>query len=254
MTPTLDDIRTAGETKVAQLLAAVDEHAKAILRDALRRYGRVQDIPDSAWAKVKEHYADNDRLAVAIMILAFEADLWTIGEMQRHGVRVSIPSFAPYSQQAEDSVKSLDGTVDTIRNRLTQAIKRSRLEGPGELGELTEDGIDEAISGVFTDERIKTIATDQTTGAISGGQIGARDRTVGEDGVAETVDGIRMTVSLIWRTEKDNLVCPDCRPMEGKPEEIWSLVFPEGPGDDAHPNCRCYLEVRAVPFVESDSE
>ncbi len=252
--PTLDQIRTAGEAKVERILADSDAEARRILKAALKQYGRVQDIPESVWQEIRDHYADNDRLAAAIILLYVAADDWTTQEIGKQGVGVTsdVP-MADYALRAAKQTQSLAGTVDTLRDRLARKIEDSRLTGPGAIGDLADNGINQALDDVFKAERIETIATDQTTAAMSAGQIGARDRAAGTDGAATNVDGQRVTIALVWSTESDYLVCPRCAPLEGQPEEIWSLVFPEGPGDDAHPNCRCSLEPQVIVASE-DSE
>lgn len=46
--------------------------------------------------------------------------------------------------------------------------------------------------------------------------------------------------SFIWRTDRDERVCPICGPLEGNHYE-WGEAPEGGPGQ-AHPNCRCYAE------------
>lgn len=249
--PSLEAIRQAGEEKLERILRDSDEEARKILRDALNQYGSLEAVPESVWRRIRDHYADNDALAAAILLLWVSADDWTASQLSDQGVAVrEAPPLASYAIAAAKQTRSLATTVDTIRDRLSRKIQDSRLTGPGGVGELTETGIDSALSDTFTPARRQTIAADQTTGAISGGQLGARDRLIGGDGAASGLGGQRMTIALIWRTERDNLVCARCSPLEGQPEEVWSQVFPEGPGPDAHPNCRCSLEPQAIAMME----
>lgn len=65
-----------------------------------------------------------------------------------------------------------------------------------------------------------------------------------------------------WITERDDRVCPLCRPLHMKVPDLWGLVLenalaPGGSraqaeviangGPPAHPNCRCYLRTQAEP-------
>ena len=65
-----------------------------------------------------------------------------------------------------------------------------------------------------------------------------------------------------WITERDDRVCPLCRPLHNKVPDLWGLVLenalaPGGSraqdeviangGPPAHPNCRCYLKTQAEP-------
>jgi hypothetical protein len=107
-----------------------------------------------------------------------------------------------------------------------------------------------AINDVLTDERRQGIATDSTTKAFSDGQKAARDRLGGDEAITDA--GQRVTIELYWVTEKDNRVCPTCKPYHDTPEAVWGQAFPDGPGPQVHPNCRCSL--RPVVVVQAPTE
>ena len=50
-----------------------------------------------------------------------------------------------------------------------------------------------------------------------------------------------LTYRRYWITERDDLTCPICGPLDGKPEEEWAGTEPP-----AHPNCRCATALRLV--------
>ncbi len=53
-----------------------------------------------------------------------------------------------------------------------------------------------------------------------------------------------MAEVLVWRTEEDELVCPECMALHGKREgDGWSSRLPPGSGGPPplHPNCRCWV-------------
>jgi HK97 family phage portal protein len=50
-----------------------------------------------------------------------------------------------------------------------------------------------------------------------------------------------LTYRRYWITERDDLTCPICGPLDGKPEEQWAGTEPP-----AHPNCRCATALRLV--------
>jgi hypothetical protein len=260
VTTTLDEIRADGERDLTALFASLDERHRRMLENAIGEYGTVRNIPDSFWAQLSEDIRtakdDENRTAAGILLLILaDSDEWTADQMARQGVRV--PALTPsemtdYSLAMAGRIDDLaNSSVKTLRNRLTRKAQDSQLTGPGEIGELTDEGLAQALDDVLTDSRIETIATDQTTQAITAGQRGAGDRVAGGEGAEAGAGGL--TVALIWRTEKDNLVCPRCAPLEGQPEEVWALVFPEGPGPDAHPNCRCSLEPQVVRATVTES-
>ncbi len=251
--PTLDDLREKAETNLQKVLAKLDKRHQALLRDAIKEYG--WNVPDIVWQKIRADQ-ENDELAAAILLVLTSSDEWTTAEINQQGVASRGYSRREYMNYAFDAQRRTrvlaDGTVDTLRNRVARKMQDEALSSRGKLGELTDEGIDETLAGIFTDQRRKTISIDQTTGGFTSGQRAAAERAeTGGDG-SEAGFGGQFTIALLWRTERDNLVCPRCAPLEGQPEELWSLVFPEGPGEEAHPNCRCWLEPTVVPVKDDE--
>ena len=253
--PTLDDLRTQGEAELEQILTKLDRRHRARVQAAIEQYGRVQDIPESFWKEL-QFEIENEQVA-AIMLLILAGDEWTTDSLERQGVqRVGRADQRGAALDAARQVqRTAAQTVDTLRGRLERKIEDAKASGPGDVGELTEEGIEEALDDVFTDERRQTIATDETTIALTKGQRAAGARGDG----ASTEAGQQVTIELIWSTELDRIVCPRCSPLEGTNEEVWGKVFPDGPGPEAHPNCRCSLLPRIIvqsPVTEStdDSE
>lgn len=252
--PTLEQLRANAEAKLEKLLAKLDERHKKQLRDAIQQYG--WNVPDSVWQSIQSDM-ENEEIAAAILLLMTSADEWTTDEISKQGVLAkgySRREFMGYAFDAQRRTQELAAqTTNTLRSRIQRKVQDSQLTGPGEVGSVTEDGIDETLDDVFTDQRRQTISIDQTTSGFSRGQMNAAERAdglesqggFGSDG-AQIPAGMKTTIELIWRTELDNLVCPRCRPLEGTTEDVWGIVFPEGPGNQAHPNCRCYLEPRVV--------
>lgn len=264
--PTLDDLRTAAEAKLKATLKKLDDHHRAMLRAAIERYGSVRGVPDSVWQSIVDDQESAEAAAVLLLLMK-SADEWTMSEFANLGVDVvplSDQGLGYYAVEAARRTRAMaEQATATTRDRLERKLQDSQLTGPGVVGELTSAGIDDALDDVFTDSRRDTTAADLTTSAFSHGQIGARDRQLGDDGKAPVRpiggDGAsltphqRVTLELTWRTERDNRVCPRCSPLEGTPESIWSLVFPDGPGSEAHPNCRCWLQPQViVDAVESN--
>lgn len=244
--PSLDAIRLSGEAKLDKLLAKLDKrHRKEVLNE-IEQVGSVREIPDSFWERIRSE--QETELVAALLVLILAGDEWTTNELRQQGViarGASDKTTVDYALSAAHRAQDIAATTtDTLRNRLARKIEDAALTGPGRLGEVTRAGAEQAADEVFTPERRGTIATDATTGSLSTGQRGAAER-IGGDG-ASTEAGQRVTIELIWRTEKDNRVCPRCSPLDGTNEEIWGKVFPNGPGPTAHPNCRCELEPRVI--------
>lgn len=250
---TLDTIRDAGERDIEALLKNLDDRHKALLRDAITKYG-VNNVPESVWGEVQQNMEEST--VAAILLLLMMADDWTTTEIEQAGAgrsRISDAQLNEYKRTAARHSRELSlQTTSTLRDRLTRKVQDQALTGPGEIGTATDMGVDVALDDVFTQSRRETIAIDTTTTAMSAGQRAAAERAkeaLGGDGTA-AADGIKTTIALIWRTEKDYLVCPRCSPLEGQPEEVWGRVFPLGPGPACHPNCRCELDIRVVLAAE----
>lgn len=91
---------------------------------------------------------------------------------------------------------------------------------------------DRKASEIFSPGRTEAIAITNTTEAISKGEGGFIGRTRLELG---------WQVTAIWQTEKDERVCPICRPLDGKPESYYAPLVGAPP---AHPRCRCWQTYR----------
>jgi hypothetical protein len=242
--PTLDAIREAGERDLQELLARLDARHRRILRDAIRRYGRVQNIPESVWEQIRSE-TESETVAL-LLLLMINADAWTAGEIKSQGGRIGGAGkggTAGYALTAAGRATRMSlQTTQTLRDRLARSVEQARLNtADGKLGELTDEGLEKSLDDVFTKARRETISTNETTGSITSGQRGATGRV-----------GQSVTVEMRWVTERDDRVCPRCSPLQDTPEEVWSLIFPEGPGEEAHPNCRC--ELRPVVVVEQPQE
>lgn len=241
----LAEIRSAAEADLTAALERLDAKHRAEVRDAIKEFGRVQNIPDYFWDRLKTEIA-TDESAVVLALIMLGGDAWTTDRYAQLGLPVrSVPTAAQYrADAAARQAFMADTTVDTLRQRLTRRIEDAIAGGPGKVGTLTDKGIDQALDDVFTKQRRETIATDQTTGALSKGQLTARERLRGGDGAATNDEGQSVTLELIWRTSGGENVCPRCSPLEGQPESVWGQVFPDGPGNEAHPRCACRLEPR----------
>lgn len=239
----LDEIRRNGEEEIAAILATLDERHQALLRDALRRYGSVENIPPSVWSQIQEE-TESELVAVALLLMLGGAG-YTNFELQTQGGRTSQPSLSRMGLlAARQATNAAANSATSLMKRITYALEQSRLDqNLGNIGDLTQEGIDKALADALDAARRKQIAIDQTTEAITTGQREAAG------GAGTTNDaGQRVTVEMRWQTERDDRVCPRCSPLQETPEEVWSKVFYNGPGADAHPNCRCWL--RAVVVVE----
>lgn len=246
----LEDIRRDGEEAIFALMQSLDERHREILRDALRRYGSVENIPLSVWGQIEED--TESELAALALLLMISGYGYTASELGEQGVRVRTPGASDLSrmglQAARQAQNAAVNSGVSLQKRITYQLEQARLDqNLGKVGDLTHEGIDKALQDALDEARRKQIAIDQTTEAITKGQQEAAD------GAGTTnAAGQKVTVEMRWQTERDSRVCPRCSPLHETPEEVWSKVFYDGPGVAAHPNCRCWL--RAVVVVEEEKE
>ena len=152
---------------------------------------------------------------------------------------------------------------------LAQSLGRSwaSAHARGLATDLTSNMRRELASGtdpyaVFGDTRVAVLAATEVTRAVSRAELDARranaraqgrpepeqkrtapDQMPGE--LAGPADGTSLLdvgdgLTALWITERDDRVCPICRPLNRRPAKDWDTLFPAGP--PAHPNCRCHLE------------
>lgn len=245
----LEEIRRDGEEEIVAILATLDERHQALLRDALRRYGAVANIPQSVWDQIQGD-TENELVAVALLLMMGGAS-YTSAELGVQGVSSPPPGQTGLARMsllaARQAQAAAAASIDSLQRRIVYQLEQARLDqNLGNVGDLTQEGIDKALQDVFDEARRKRIAVDETTEAITQGQ---KEAAGGAGATNES--GQRVTVEMRWHAEPD--ACEDrCAPLHDKPEEVWSKVFPDGPGEKVHRHCRCFL--RAVVVVEEDKE
>lgn len=102
--------------------------------------------------------------------------------------------------------------------------------------QMLADGWD--LASIFGVDRAASIGITETTGAVTAGErwvfAWATDNVLGDD----------REVERTWHTEGDARVCEICRPLDGREEDYWRRLFPDGP--PAHPRCRCWIDYRIL--------
>lgn len=106
------------------------------------------------------------------------------------------------------------------------------------------------VAEAWTASRAGNIAVTETTRAISAATVGAAQieddetRRVNGEPPAGRQGPLSLPVGLLakWITSRLPNVCPVCRPLDGKTEAVWGLIFPGGP--PAHRGCNCDLVIQ----------
>lgn len=131
---------------------------------------------------------------------------------------------AKFTSWAANIASSLAATLVQNIRRKYDSLRAGLETGPKMTAE---------IESLVTPARAESIAITETTRAFEAGKEAAVS-------AFETKHGV--TVERIWRTKKDERVCPICYPLNLQPSAIWKVVFPDGP--PAHPFCRCWIELK----------
>jgi len=152
-------------------------------------------------------------------------------KLEIDGDAVNKQAVTAVEKYAFDLVKGID---DTSRERLRDAISEF-IQNPGTT-------IGDVIDMLpFDDARAQLIATTEITRAYASGQKLAGDAT------AEAWPDV--TITKMWHTNNDSIVCPLCEPLNGQEvDREEPFVDDDGneydaPGDP-HPGDRCWVSYR----------
>jgi HK97 family phage portal protein len=125
-------------------------------------------------------------------------------------------------EYAYDQVR---GITDTSRAAIANAVEQFA-RSPG----MTVGQLSEMLTPAFGPARAKMIAVTETTRAYAEASRAAQ----------RYLAGYGLTMKRVWKTSADDIVCPVCGPLNGKPEGEWGGL--DGP--PAHVNCRCVVTLK----------
>lgn len=242
--PTLDQIRRAPERELRDALRQLDSDHRQLILEALDEYGHPRDIPEAIWERIRTE--QEERLAAILLLLMVSGDDWTAQQLESQGVGIrSARPDATYALQAARQAQiAAAQATDTLRNRIHRSVTDALASPRGGVGEISKTATRQAVNDVFTAARREQIEVTQSTRAVTTGQRGAEARLGGDGAALDT--GQAVEIEMRWRTRpylaKSGRSCEQCAALEGATEDVWGLVYPDGPGDEAHPHCNCYLE------------
>lgn len=225
----LDAIREAAEGQLDRILAKLDRRHRALLLGAVQTFGGLEFVPQSIWDEIRQDLENETAAALLAIIIA--SDGWTRDRIVHQGVAIRGPTPADVSRY---------GTVAAVQ---AQSLAADRLAG---IQRRFADSLEEfqdarrAASEAFKASARERDVVTTTTDTMSLGQRGAGRAGDG----ASTADGQRVSVEMIWATERDARVCPICAPLDRTAENVWGRTQPNGP--PAHPNCRCSLTPKVI--------
>lgn len=120
----------------------------------------------------------------------------------------------------------------------TKDLLRSVMETFHSRGGMTRGDIEQLLKPAFGPVRAEAIAVTEVTRAHAQGQL-TYQKQLAESGI---------NMERIWQTNNDELVCPLCGPLNGKPESEWEGTA----GPPRHVRCRCFATLRRAAGQKSE--
>lgn len=222
---------TEQERRLRERLAELDAQQAASEEEKKRRFllWWPSFIEDGAWLTWQTGLAVGLTFGVADVV----------SRSQRRFAR-SLNDFTPRASDLDEAALRYAttragavarGIVRTTLERFTRPVEAGLRNG--HTYDYLRRRLTDAQESLFGAERAELIGVTETTAAHSAAERGV-------------VDFYRRETDKVllahWITEKDERVCPICRPLDGQPEYLWRHRFELGP--PAHAHCRCYMDWR----------
>ena len=201
------------------LARAMGRLGSAELRDLMDKLGdppRLENLPYGFWEQAQEDWRSNIQPNLEQIFL--EAAQEVMGEFNV-GVDWALVNTEASRWAQSYSFELVKGITDYTRDALQQKIS-GFFQAPTTLGQLRE-----SIAELFGPVRAEMIAITEVTRAATMGEVAVTNLMESEYGIA---------MEAIFHTSHDDIVCPICRPWNGK--VVDSDRYPP-----LHPRCRCVI-------------
>ncbi len=199
------------------LRASTDPAAQAILSGASFDLSALGDDLQMALIPVL-----TDLYAQTFMTLPPEIPVET--EMSEDGI-VNETARQWATEYTYDLVRGINSTTQSALQQIFDTFNST----PG----MTRGELEQMIAPLFGPVRASMIAVTETTrtaaAATNAQQVYLRDQG--------------FNLIRVWNTNADDLVCPICGPLNGRPESEWGATVGSPP---AHVNCRCSVVLREI--------
>lgn len=221
-----------------------DEYEQRLARALSRVYGRhrreivelLGDPPDPVRLDVEFWNRSSEELQAVVRPILEKVALESAEQLARESV-IGV-DWGLVNQSAADwasryTFDQVSGITRTSQRAIQRAISRYFAQGQT-IGELYD-----SLSRIFGPVRAEMIAVTEITRAAARGEV-----LIADDIARQGVVMVR-----VWQTNRDELVCPICGPLQGQQAENGIFTHPDGSTytePPAHVRCRCWLN-HALP-------
>lgn len=205
------------ESSFAVRFTRVNAKLRHQLEDYLGYPPDIARVPESFWQEVQDEM--NRELAIVLLLIWSQSAIY-------HGMAAQDAQGQAAGYATARAGQIAPEYAAHSRQSLADAAHQWRqLSEPIPRGELQQ-----YLVSLFGPRRAERVAMTETT----------RAQTAGGESAVRSLGGVRDDDR--WITREDSRVCPVCRPLHNQPRSVWAQQFPSGPGDEVHPDCRCYIE------------
>lgn len=203
------------EASFAARFARLNSRLRHQLEDYLGTPPNFANVPESFWQEAQDE-ANRELAAVLLLIWGASA--------KHHGLDADLATTQA-TRYAEERAATFARDFAANTRKLTADLMADFQPGMP---------LQKSLVSILGPDRAARIAITETTKAQTAG---------GEAGIRQTVG---LSGEDIWRTRRDTRVCKICDELDGQPRAVWQAQFPTGPGDDVHPQCRCFIRYALV--------
>jgi hypothetical protein len=190
-----------------------------------RIWRKLGDPPDAS--KLDEEFWDTEEREW-IAILRPELERMALGGASTLYATLPVGvDWALIATRAASWARQYSGTLIKGIDATTLEDVRGKVAGYVETPGQTMGDLRESLEVSFSPERANLIAVTEVTGAYA----------QGEAAVAAEAKEAGLEMTPFWQTNKDELVCDQCRPLDG--QDIDEDEIPP-----LHPGCRCWHSYR----------
>lgn len=228
--------------------AAIASTMSDVLADARAAYDRGEAMPWDAVKMRTQDVLEDELLAVYVIVFLMMAS----DGLQNGTVLAQSLGRAWVSAHARGLATAM---TTNMRRELASGTPPESVFGDTRVSVLAATEVTRAISRAELDARRSNAAAEGKQKPAmrrdspdvrpvepvepDEAQVPAEPATAGASDGGSLLD-VGDGLTALWITERDDRVCPICRPLNKRPARDWDTLFPQGP--PAHPNCRCHLE------------